>query len=193
MAMLRQKAKTLDRELVDVMNDVSKLFPAGTMVEVPAEFKNLLYKYLITLENVKKINSAFITGNTSAVSTKSEPSKQPTTTPANTSQSKSTTQGTVTQPQNKPQQTSSAKQAISIDGKKYAVDSKGKVRVTVGGKRTYFQPIEYQGTLFVPLVKDRTTGEIKQVEKKGDKLYVKGTNIEVGPKSLKEIQEIINF
>ena len=87
MAMLRQKAKTLDKELVDVMNDISKLFPAGTMTGVPAEFKSLLYNYLITLEKVKKINASFITGNVPTTTIGSQPSHPTSTAPAtNTTQ-----------------------------------------------------------------------------------------------------------
>jgi hypothetical protein len=63
MAALQTKAKTLDKELVDVMNDIAKLFPADALEKAPAEFKTILTNYTTLLDKTKAANNSIVTGN----------------------------------------------------------------------------------------------------------------------------------
>ena len=83
MTMLQQKTRNLEKALKDVMNDISKLFPQGTLKKASPEFKRLLSSYIDLLRKTEKTNNQIATGNVSkSVGKKaSEPAQEePTTT-----------------------------------------------------------------------------------------------------------------
>ena len=192
LAILQQKARTLDKALVDVINDVNKLFPEETLQKAPAEFGPIFSRYLDLIDKTRTLNTSIASGNLSTGAGSNKPSTQSTTPSTTTQQASSQASATNSnaaqqqQPTTTTQPQPSATKTLKFDDKTYTLDNKGRVRVTFNGKRTYFKPLEYKGHLFIPLVKDKN-GQVKQVEKRGDKLYVMGTNIEVDIKGLKEI------
>ena len=61
MAKLGQKAKTLEKELNDVINDVNKLFPDSKLNKNP-QLKNIIDQYKASLENAKQSNTKISSG-----------------------------------------------------------------------------------------------------------------------------------
>jgi hypothetical protein len=71
MAKLNQKAKTLDKELNDVINDVNKLFPASKLEKNP-QLKSIIDQYKIALDSAKTTNAGIASGKASQPSTSTE-------------------------------------------------------------------------------------------------------------------------
>jgi len=78
MAKLGQKAKTLDKELNDVINDVNKLFPSAKLEKNP-NLKNVIDQYKAALEKAKQTNANIASGKAadSSPSQSQEPVKDP--------------------------------------------------------------------------------------------------------------------
>ena len=88
MAKLQQKAKTLDKELNDVMKDMDILFPKDVIAKTPEEFQTVLLRYANLLKDAKRLNTQITTGN---FTTSSKPSTPPTSSKPSTPPSKSST------------------------------------------------------------------------------------------------------
>jgi hypothetical protein len=79
MAKLGQKAKTLEKELADVVNDISKLFPQTSLNKAPKELQQTIDAYKRLLNQTSQANSAIAAGKVFA---QEEPTSTPTSTPA---------------------------------------------------------------------------------------------------------------
>ena len=77
MATLQIKAKTLDKELADVMKDIAKLFPEDALKKAPAEFKTILTNYTTLLDKTKVVNNNIVTGNIAPTSGTPPPPSAP--------------------------------------------------------------------------------------------------------------------
>jgi hypothetical protein len=134
MAVLQQKAKTLDAQLADVMKDISKLFPKETLEKAPVEFKNILSNYTTLLDKTKVANNSISTGN---VASTTAPAKvpPPPPPPPPPSASKSAPPKSTTAP---PKSTTAPanKSGVKANPNKPLVPSKD-------GKTTYYGGVKY--------------------------------------------------
>lgn len=62
MAKLGQKAKTLEKELTDVVNDINKLFPQTSLSNAPKELQQTIDAYKRLLNQTSQANSAIAAG-----------------------------------------------------------------------------------------------------------------------------------
>jgi hypothetical protein len=81
MAKLGQKAKTLEKELADVSNDINKLFPQTSLNKAPKEIQQTIDAYKRLLNQTSQANTAIAAGKVFA---QEEPTSQPTPTPKST-------------------------------------------------------------------------------------------------------------
>jgi len=70
MAKLKVKAKSLDKDLVSVQNDINKLFPTATLEKNP-KLKAVIDQYKAVLQNTKNLNTQIASGEVSGVAPKS--------------------------------------------------------------------------------------------------------------------------
>jgi len=63
MAKLKQKSVTLDKELVDVMQDLGKMFPPEVLQNTPEEFQTVLVNYANMLDKTLNLNKQIATGD----------------------------------------------------------------------------------------------------------------------------------
>jgi hypothetical protein len=84
MAKLGQKAKTLEKELADVANDINKLFPQTSLNKAPKEIQQTIDAYKKLLNQTSQANTAIASGKVFA---QEEPTSQPTPTPTSTPKS----------------------------------------------------------------------------------------------------------
>jgi len=84
MAKLGQKAKTLEKELADVANDINKLFPQTSLNKAPKEIQQTIDAYKRLLNQTSQANTAIAAGKVFA---QEEPTSQPTPTPTSTPKS----------------------------------------------------------------------------------------------------------
>lgn len=70
-AMLKQKAKTLQKNLKEMESDLDKLFPPDLVDDFPPEFAKVYSSYVKSLEAVMKYNEYFATGNVAGAKGKS--------------------------------------------------------------------------------------------------------------------------
>jgi hypothetical protein len=88
MAKLGQKAKTLEKELADVVNDIDKLFPQTSLNKAPKELQQTIDAYKKLLSQTNQANSAIAAGKVFAQEEPtSQPTSQPTSTPTSTPKS----------------------------------------------------------------------------------------------------------
>ena len=189
MAMLKQKAETLANELIDVEEDLRKLFPEETLDKVP-EFKPYFDSYLKLIDDTYEASQNIANDRlpkqskqaTQSLSSTGEESDQSfqqrdaANKAARQAQGVSPSRKPTEEPQEKPAapqdkkpEASKSDAAILMgkDKKSYTIDKEtGKVRVTLNGKRTRLAPIEYKGKKYVPLIRDKD-GELKVVALQG--------------------------
>ena len=84
MAKLGQKAKTLEKELADVVNDINKLFPQTSLNKAPKEIQQTIDAYKRLLNQTSQANTAIASGKVFA---QEEPTSQPTSQPTSTPKS----------------------------------------------------------------------------------------------------------
>ena len=187
--MLKQKAETLANELIDVEEDLRKLFPEETLDKVP-EFKPYFDSYLKLIDDTYEASQNIANDRlpkqskqaTQSLSSTGEESDQSfqqrdaANKAARQAQGVSPSRKPTEEPQEKPAapqdkkpEASKSDAAILMgkDKKSYTIDKEtGKVRVTLNGKRTRLAPIEYKGKKYVPLIRDKD-GELKVVALQG--------------------------
>lgn len=65
-AMLKQKASTLKKNLDEMQRDLEKLFPPDVVAKLPAEFAKPFANYVKSIQSAKAYNDGFATGNLEA-------------------------------------------------------------------------------------------------------------------------------
>jgi hypothetical protein len=78
LAILKQKANTLKKDIEDAQKDIQKLFPKEVAGKLPKEFAQPLANYIKALNSIKATNDMFVTGNitSSAKTPKENPKKE---------------------------------------------------------------------------------------------------------------------
>lgn len=188
MAMLQQKARTLDKDLTGVYADILKLFPQEKLDKNPA-FGPVYKKYTDLIKATREMSNQIASGNIGSSAPAGEPdqSEKP---EGGESQQKSSEE----KPEQKPQDTKSEKQdvpnaKIKYQDKDYQVQidpatKKLSVKgLTVGGQSLpvikdkksgrYYATIEHQGKQY-PILRDPVT--------KSAYIKVNGKKLEVGTK-----------
>ena len=79
MAKLQQKSVTLDKELVDVMQDLGKMFPPEVLQNTPEEFQTVLVNYANMLDKTLELNKQLATGEIKASTSAQTPPASDTT------------------------------------------------------------------------------------------------------------------
>lgn len=97
MAKLGQKAKTLEKELTDVVNDINKLFPQTSLSNAPKELQQTIDAYKRLLNQTSQANSAIAAGKVFAQE-KPTPQEAPKSGPARDEKGRFTSTKTSTSP-----------------------------------------------------------------------------------------------
>jgi hypothetical protein len=146
MTKLGQKAKTLEKELNDVINDINKLFPDTSLAKAPEELQKSIENYKTLLNTAKTANANIAAGkevkiNQGSSSTTSTPTTSPSS--SNTTQNNTSGGGYSVNPRTtKPSAKSSSKpNTYNYKGKDYELktDADGSY-IMVGGTKVAVQP-----------------------------------------------------